>query len=151
MVCSIVESSLFLMFLMWMTACCSARSAPKKKPKTMSQLADIWYGAQGCDYGRSHHYNDSRYHMLNLHATFTKGTLEFRLFQFDAPAEMTEEESDSMNEEENIRESAGQESAVGSPQTEAEQAKEETAGVAAGGSAEEGLPVSDFLNDLTTP
>lgn len=42
-----------------------------------------------------------------------------------------------MNEEENIRESAGQESAVGSPQTEAEQAKEETAGVAAGGSAEE--------------
>lgn len=25
-------------------------------------------------------------HMLNLHATFTKGTVEFRLFQFDAPA-----------------------------------------------------------------
>ena len=24
--------------------------------------------------------------MLNLHATFTKGTIEFRLFQFDAPA-----------------------------------------------------------------
>ena len=24
--------------------------------------------------------------MLNLHATFTKGTVEFRLFQFDAPA-----------------------------------------------------------------
>ena len=23
--------------------------------------------------------------MLNLHATFTKGTVEFRLFQFDAP------------------------------------------------------------------
>ena len=23
--------------------------------------------------------------MLNLHATFTKGTIEFRLFQFDAP------------------------------------------------------------------
>ena len=32
-------------------------------------------------------YNDSRYHMLNLHATFTKGTVEFRLFQFDAPAD----------------------------------------------------------------
>jgi hypothetical protein len=56
-----------------------------KKPKTMSQLADIWYGSQGCDYGRSAHYNDSRYHMLNLHATFTKGTVEFRLFQFDRP------------------------------------------------------------------
>ena len=58
----------------------------KKKPKTMAQLADIWYGSQGCDYGRCHHYNDSRYHMLNYHATFTKGTIEFRLFQFDQPA-----------------------------------------------------------------
>lgn len=56
-----------------------------KKPKTMSALADIWYGAQGCNYGRDQHYNSSRYHMLNLHATFTKGTVEFRLFQFDAP------------------------------------------------------------------
>ena len=59
----------------------------KKKPKTMSALADIWYGSQNCNYGRSQHYNDSRYHMLNYHATFTKGTIEFRLFQFDAPAE----------------------------------------------------------------
>ena len=25
--------------------------------------------------------------MLNYHATFTKGTIEFRLFQFDAPAD----------------------------------------------------------------
>ena len=56
-----------------------------KKPQTMDALADIWYGAQGCDNGRSHHYNSSRYHMLNLHATFTKGTVEFRLFQFDNP------------------------------------------------------------------
>ena len=58
----------------------------RKKPTTMAQLADIWYGAQGCEYGRTHHYNDSLYHMLNLHATFTKGTVEFRLFQFDAPS-----------------------------------------------------------------
>lgn len=57
----------------------------KQKPTTMSQLADIWYGTQDADYGRNQHYNDSRYHMLNLHATFTKGTVEFRLFQFDAP------------------------------------------------------------------
>ena len=57
-----------------------------KKPKTMSHLADIWYEGNGADYGRSHHYNDSRYHMLNLHATFTKGTVEFRLFQFNAPS-----------------------------------------------------------------
>ena len=58
----------------------------KKKPKTMAKLADIWYTSQGEGYGRGQHYNGSRYHMLNLHATFTKGTVEFRLFQFDAPA-----------------------------------------------------------------
>ena len=58
----------------------------RKKPKTMAALADTWYGSQNADYGRSAHYNESRYHMLNLHATFTKGTIEFRLFQFDAPA-----------------------------------------------------------------
>ena len=55
----------------------------KKKPTTMSALADIWYGSQNEEYGRTTHYNGSRYHMLNLHATFTKGTIEFRLFQFD--------------------------------------------------------------------
>ena len=59
----------------------------KKKPKTMAKLADIWYTSQGEGYGRGQHYNGSRYHMLNLHATFTKGTVEFRLFQFDAPAD----------------------------------------------------------------
>lgn len=58
----------------------------RKKPTTLAGLADIWYGSQNADYGRSQHYNDSRYHMLNLHATFTKGTVEFRLFQFDAPS-----------------------------------------------------------------
>lgn len=52
----------------------------------MAQFADIWYTANGANYGRNQHYNDSRYHMLNFHATFTKGTIEFRLFQFDKPA-----------------------------------------------------------------
>ena len=56
-----------------------------RKPKTMAQLADIWYTSHGVSYGRNQHYNDRRYHMLNLHATFTKGTVEFRLFQFDEP------------------------------------------------------------------
>ena len=58
----------------------------QRKPKTMAALADVWYRGNDADYGRSQHYNDSRYHMLNLHATFTKGTIEFRFFQFDAPA-----------------------------------------------------------------
>lgn len=60
-------------------------SLNRKKPATMAALADIWYTSHGASYGRSHHYNDSRYHMLNYHATFTKGTVEFRLFQFDEP------------------------------------------------------------------
>ena len=54
----------------------------RKKPQRMSQLADIWYNGNHANTCRNHHYNDSRYHMLNLHATFTKGTIEFRLFQF---------------------------------------------------------------------
>lgn len=62
------------------------RQLNNKKPTSMAQLADIWYSSQGCDSGRNYHYNSSRYHMLNLHATFTKGTVEFRLFQFDRPA-----------------------------------------------------------------
>lgn len=57
----------------------------KQKPKTMADLADVWYESQGWTCGRDQHYNQSRYHMLNLHATFTKGTIEFRLFQFDNP------------------------------------------------------------------
>lgn len=59
----------------------------RQKPTTMADLAEIWYTCNSMHYeSRSAHYNESRYHMLNLHATFTKGTIEFRLFQFDAPA-----------------------------------------------------------------
>lgn len=57
----------------------------RRKPTTMTQLADIWYSSHDANSSRSHHYNDSRCHMLNYHATFTKGTVEFRLFQFDEP------------------------------------------------------------------
>lgn len=49
-----------------------------KRPATMTKFADLWY--MEAPYGRSMHYNSSRYHGLNLHATFTKGTVEFRLF-----------------------------------------------------------------------
>lgn len=58
----------------------------RKKPQTMAQLADIWYTSQGESHGRDHHYNGSRYRMLNYHSVFTKGTIELRIFQFDAPA-----------------------------------------------------------------
>lgn len=61
------------------------RELNKSKPKTMRQLADIWYMECSWRERRNARYNSSRYHMLNLHATFTKKTIEFRLFQFDDP------------------------------------------------------------------
>jgi len=57
----------------------------KEKPKTMEELKKVWYEGNHATYGQEQHYNDSRYHMLNLHASFTKGTIEFRLFQFSNP------------------------------------------------------------------
>lgn len=60
----------------------------REKPTTMRKLKDIWYEGNGSSWeNRNAHYNSSRYHMLNLHATFTKGTIEFRLFQFADPAD----------------------------------------------------------------
>ena len=64
---------------------CSYVNVYSGSDSCMAQFADIWYTANGANYGRNQHYNDSRYHMLNFHATFTKGTIEFRLFQFDKP------------------------------------------------------------------
>lgn len=50
----------------------------KSKPQTLEKVADIWYDGY---YGDGNaHYNSSRYHGLNLHSVFTKGTVEFRLF-----------------------------------------------------------------------
>lgn len=49
----------------------------QKKPKTLDDVSRIWY--HGND-GRWEHYHDSRYHCLNLHSVFQKGTIEFRLF-----------------------------------------------------------------------
>lgn len=48
------------------------------KVKDKDDIADVWY--KRYRELRSNHYNSSRYHGLNLHATFTKGTVEFRLF-----------------------------------------------------------------------
>lgn len=45
----------------------------------MEELKDLWYAEDPLS-DRDRHYNSTRYHGLNLHATFTKGTVEFRLF-----------------------------------------------------------------------
>lgn len=52
----------------------------QNKPNSMSEFFDEWYENNGGNSNRSYHYNCSRYHGLNLHATNTKGTVEFRLF-----------------------------------------------------------------------
>ena len=58
----------------------------RRNPKTMEALENCWYEGNHANYGRTQHYNDSRYHMLNLHSLFHgHGTVEFRLFQFSNP------------------------------------------------------------------
>ena len=47
------------------------------RPKTMGQIERQWYNGES---GRNDHYDNSRYHALNLHSVFSKGTIEFRMF-----------------------------------------------------------------------
>lgn len=48
-----------------------------RRPSTMRELNHLWYnGRDRSDF----HYDDTRYHGLNLHSVFGKGTIEFRLF-----------------------------------------------------------------------
>ncbi len=46
-------------------------------PRTLEQVKRQWYNGRD---GSRHHYHNSRYHALNLHSVFQKGTIEFRLF-----------------------------------------------------------------------
>ncbi len=55
----------------------------KEKNLSKNNLESIWYSSANSGYcgGIDHqHYNSTRYHGVNLHAFFTKGTVEFRLF-----------------------------------------------------------------------
>lgn len=45
---------------------------------SMSQLSDKWYAGSN---NRNEHYNYTRYHALNLHSVFYRGTLEWRCFE----------------------------------------------------------------------
>ena len=61
----------------------SLLKAMKDAPKTRDSLERVWYSSANDNYfgGIDHqHYNATRYHGINLHAFFTKGTVEFRLF-----------------------------------------------------------------------
>jgi hypothetical protein len=48
-----------------------------KKPQSLTEVKRLWY--KGND-GSNQHYHSSRYHALNLHSVFSRGTIEFRLF-----------------------------------------------------------------------
>lgn len=48
-----------------------------KRPRIMDEVEEMWYNGMG---SRHNHYDNSRYHALNLHSVFSKGTIEFRMF-----------------------------------------------------------------------
>lgn len=47
------------------------------RPKSMQELERLWYNGSS---RRNTHYDSTRYHALNLHSVFSKGTIEFRMF-----------------------------------------------------------------------
>lgn len=49
----------------------------RQRPRSMQELERLWYNGPS---GRNDHYDYTRYHALNLHSVFSKGTIEFRLF-----------------------------------------------------------------------
>lgn len=53
------------------------------KDLTKNEAERIWYSTANDNYSygiRHDHYNETRYHGINLHSYFSKGTVEFRLF-----------------------------------------------------------------------
>ena len=62
----------------------------KDKNLTKEKAEEVWYSRANDGYcgGIDHqHYNSTRYHGVNLHSFFTKGTVEFRLFNSTLHAE----------------------------------------------------------------
>jgi hypothetical protein len=53
------------------------RQVNEKKPQSLDRFKSIWYNGRD---GSNVHYHASRYHALNLHSVFQKGTVEFRMF-----------------------------------------------------------------------
>lgn len=69
----------------WCKKLNSSLLAKMKKDKNLSKekLEQIWYSSANDGYAGGinyEHYNHTRYHGINLHSYFSKGTIEFRLF-----------------------------------------------------------------------
>lgn len=58
------------------------RELNEKKPETKEQLGAIWYDCseRAIPNHSESHYDSTRYTICNLHAFFSKGTVEFRIF-----------------------------------------------------------------------
>lgn len=52
----------------------------RHKPEAMEVLAQLWYNDLDWRWHTQQHYDASRYRLLNLHAVWQKGTIEFRAF-----------------------------------------------------------------------
>ena len=52
----------------------------RHRPTTPEAFAQLWYGARDWQRHARAHYDGTRYHLLNLHSVFQKGTIEFRAF-----------------------------------------------------------------------
>ncbi|MEA4896881.1 MAG: amidoligase family protein [Christensenellaceae bacterium] len=52
----------------------------RRKPANDAQFAQLWYNDRNWNTHAQQHYDPSRYHLLNLHSVFQKGTVEFRAF-----------------------------------------------------------------------
>lgn len=55
----------------------------RRKPANDDDFAKLWYrepDACRCERRKQEHYDHTRYHLLNLHSVFQKGTIEFRAF-----------------------------------------------------------------------
>ena len=52
----------------------------RRRPTSSEELARIWYDDRNWEWHAHQHYDPSRYHLLNLHAVWQKGTIEFRAF-----------------------------------------------------------------------
>ena len=59
------------------TPYCAGKN-PQDAKQSMEKLKQIWYGGRD---GSHDHYDSTRYYALNLHAVFSKGTLEWRCFE----------------------------------------------------------------------
>lgn len=51
------------------------------RPKNLHQLSCLWYQQSNTDEARLQHYHNSRYHGVNFHSLFYRGTVEFRWFE----------------------------------------------------------------------